>query len=81
VISHTDWDSIVFNSSNRELNRRVVSAYASTPQEWMSSADPYMGRRLRGLIRKSSLQLVDVKPFVSIDLTFRPGFSGLPKSP
>jgi SAM-dependent methyltransferase len=49
VIAHWDWDSQLFDGTDRALVRRLVAAYADWQQAWMAHADGWMGRRLRGI--------------------------------
>lgn len=55
VVSHYDWDTQVFNGSDRGRTRRIVQAWADLQQSWMDHADPWMGRRLWGLLEGSGL--------------------------
>jgi SAM-dependent methyltransferase len=70
VWSHIDCGGIVINSSNEELNRNIVAAYANHLQGWMDHVDGQMGRKLPGLIRQSGLQLdkVAVHTTYSVEL-------------
>jgi SAM-dependent methyltransferase len=49
VIGHWDWDSQLFDATDRALVRRLVHAYADWQQAWMDHADGWMGRRLWGV--------------------------------
>ena len=49
VVGHWDWDSQLFDGSDKALVRRLVHAYADWQQAWMAHADGWMGRRLRGI--------------------------------
>lgn len=49
VVGHWDWDTQVFNGTDRGVVRRLVHAYADWQQGWMAHADGWMGRRLWGL--------------------------------
>ena len=51
LILDTDWDSIVWHSSNRERMLRVL-------EKWNDHlADPYLPRRLPGLLRDAGFEL------------------------
>lgn len=66
VWSHTDFDSIVVNTrdTDLDLSRRVLHAYADQPQPWMHHSDARMGRKLPGLVQRSRLDLVAVDAHV-----------------
>jgi SAM-dependent methyltransferase len=49
VVGHWDWDSQLFDGSDKALVRRLVAAYADWQQAWMAHADGWMGRRLWGI--------------------------------
>ena len=48
VVAHWDWDSQLFDSKDKGLVRRLVSAFADWQQAWMKHSDGWMGRRLWG---------------------------------
>ncbi len=54
VASHYDWDTQVFNGSDRERTRRILRAWADSQQSWMAHSDPWMGRRLWGYLEGST---------------------------
>lgn len=71
VWSHVDYDSTVVAGGDRELTRRVVHAYADYVQPWMShNGDGQMGRRLAGVVARSSLRrtTVDAAVMTSAEL-------------
>ena len=49
VVGHWDWDSQLFDGSDKAVVRRLVTAYADWQQAWMAHADGWMGRRLWGI--------------------------------
>lgn len=55
VAGHFDWDSQVFDGSDKTLVRRLVHAYADWQQAWMDHADGWMGRRLWGTFNAPGL--------------------------
>jgi len=55
IIGHWDWDSQVFDSSDKALVRRLVHAFADWKQPWMDHADGWMGRRLWGVFNRTGL--------------------------
>ena len=54
LVLDTDWDSIVWHSSDRERMERVLAAWNE------HLADPYLPRRLPMLMRAAGLKLADV---------------------
>lgn len=46
VFAHWDWDSQLYDATDKHLVRRLVAAYADWQQDWMEHADGWMGRRL-----------------------------------
>jgi SAM-dependent methyltransferase len=73
LLSHTDFDTIVFNASDIELTRRLVHAYADTQEEWMDSADATIGRKLVAIARRSPFELLDTLAWVEVDTEFLAG--------
>ena len=73
LLSHTDADTIVFNSSELELTRRLVHAYADTQEEWMDTADGTIGRKLVSIARRAPLELVEAMAWVEIDTELAAG--------
>ena len=55
VASHYDWDTQVFNGSDRDRTRRILRAWAEWEQSWMDHTDPWMGRQLWGYLQGSGL--------------------------
>lgn len=55
IASHYDWDTQVFSGSDRGRTRRVVAAWADHEMSWMDHVDPWMGRKLWGLLEGSGL--------------------------
>jgi SAM-dependent methyltransferase len=73
LLSHTDLDTLVFHSSDLELTRRLVHAYADTQEEWMDAADGTIGRKLPAIARRSPFELVETMAWVEIDTDFAQG--------
>lgn len=55
VIAHWDFDTQVFDGTDKALVRRLVHGYADLRQGWMRHADGWMGRRLHGLLAPTGL--------------------------
>ncbi|HET8948896.1 MAG TPA: methyltransferase domain-containing protein [Solirubrobacteraceae bacterium] len=73
LLGHTDNDTIVFNSSELDLTRRLVHAYADTQEQWMDKADGTIGRKLPAIARRAPFQLVDTLAWVEIDTQLAAG--------
>jgi SAM-dependent methyltransferase len=76
VLSHSDFDTLVFASEDLRLTRRLVHAYCDTQQGWMDSVDGTIGRRLVHIVQRSRLRVEDVQARISLSLRFRPGELG-----
>lgn len=50
VIVHTDWDTMLFTSTDDALTRRLVDRFVGAMPGWANRADGFMGRRLLGLV-------------------------------
>ena len=55
VAAHWDWDSQMFDGSDKDRIRGLIHAFADWQQPWMAHADGWMGRRLWGLFASSGL--------------------------
>ena len=73
LLSHTDLDTMVFHSSDLDLTRRFVHAYADTQEEWMDAADGTIGRKLPAIARRSPFELVSTQAWVEVDTDFAQG--------
>ena len=54
LLSHHDFDTAVFNSDFKELNRQLIHGFADTTQAWQDVSDGQIGRKLFGLIAASN---------------------------
>jgi ubiquinone/menaquinone biosynthesis C-methylase UbiE len=50
VLSHSDFDTLLFASEDLELTRRLVRTYCDTQQDWMDAVDGTIGRRLVDIV-------------------------------
>ena len=73
LLGHTDLDTVVFNSAELDLTRKLVHAFADTQEEWMDSADGTIGRKLLSIANRSAFQVADVLAWVEIDTEFAEG--------
>ena len=76
VASHYDWDTQVFNGSDRDRTRRILRAWGEWQQSWMDHADPWMGRRLWGYLEGSGLFEGEVKVRVMTNTEFAEPWHG-----
>lgn len=76
VASHYDWDTQIFNGSNRDRTRRLVRAWAEMKQSWMDNSDPWLGRRLWGYLQGSGLFKGDVQVRVMTNTEFAEPWHG-----
>ena len=72
LLGHTDNDTMVFSSSELDLTRRLVHAYADTQEPWMDSAEGTIGRKLPAIARRGPLEHVDTMAWVEIDTDLAP---------
>jgi SAM-dependent methyltransferase len=81
LAAHTDWDTQVWNSSDRVLERKLVHAFCDWTQGWMQTSDGWMGRRLIGLFRRSNhFKGTEVSAHTLINDTYKPGTFGYARS-
>lgn len=73
IYSHSDWDSQLIDGENKNLIRRVVTAYAEWKQPWMDEIDSWLGRRLYGIFNNSGLFKGEVKSYNIINTSFSEG--------
>jgi len=76
VLSHSDFDTLVFASEDLELTRWLVRAYCDTQQDWMDAVDGTIGRRLVDIVGRSRLRVDDVQARVNLSQRFQPGELG-----
>lgn len=55
IAMHTDWDTQVWHTSNKDLTRKLVNAFCDTKQDWMESFDGHTGQKLWGLFQETKL--------------------------
>jgi ubiquinone/menaquinone biosynthesis C-methylase UbiE len=54
VLSHTDFAGLIVFGADAALTGRILAAYATIPQPWMSGIDPYAAGSLPGPSRARS---------------------------
>lgn len=55
VLSHPDYDTMVFTAPDLALTRRLVHAYCDTQQDWISAVNGTIGRWLHDIAGRSPL--------------------------
>ena len=73
LLGHSDFDTLVFSTSDLDLTRRLVHRFCDTVQPWMTVADGTVGRRLVALARRSPLELVRTFAWVGHHTTLERG--------
>jgi SAM-dependent methyltransferase len=76
VIAHWDWDSQLFDGSDKASVRTAVHAFADWKQAWMDDADGWMGRRLWKTIERTGLFHGSVHGLVHTSTRYEPGCFG-----
>ena len=76
VLSHSDFDTLIFASEDLELTRRLVRTYCDTQQDWMDAVDGTIGRRLVDIVGRSQLEVEDAQARVNLSRRFQPGELG-----
>jgi SAM-dependent methyltransferase len=76
VLSHPDYDTLVFTSEDQALTRRLVHAYSDTQQDWMGAVDGTIGRRLPELVGRSPLRVDRVEVNAVVSRVWAPGELG-----
>lgn len=76
VLSHPDYDTLVFTSEDQALTRRLVHTYSDTQQDWMGAVDGTIGRRLPDLVGRSPLRLDAVEVNAVVSRVWAPGELG-----
>ena len=70
VVAHWDFDSQLFDGTDRAVVRRLVHAFADWRQPWMEHAEGWMGRRLHGVFARTGLFDGTVHARVLINTTY-----------
>jgi SAM-dependent methyltransferase len=73
LLGHNDLDTIVFSSSELDLTRRLVHAFADSQQEWMDAADGTIGRKLPAIAGRAPLEHVETMAWVVLDTDLAAG--------
>jgi SAM-dependent methyltransferase len=61
VIGHTDFDALIISGPDRDLDRKIVNAFADLTDGWIGQhADGRVGRKLPGVLAGSALRVESV---------------------
>jgi len=72
VISHTDFDTQIYNSSFPELSRKLVHNYCDAEQDGMETSDGMIGRKIFGILNKSRFKNIELKIHVMSNTKYKP---------
>ena len=76
LLSHTDFGTLVFNSTLPDLTRQAVRSYTDHVPRWAERSDGLIGRKLPGLVEASLLDTIEVTCHVTLTLQFALGEKG-----
>lgn len=76
VCTHFDWDTQLFDGSDKAAIRTIVQTYADWTQPWMATSDAWMGRRLWRTVAETGLFDGVVAPLVLTNTRFVAGEYG-----
>lgn len=76
VCGHWDWDTQVFDGSDKARVRRILNAYSDWQQDWMADADGWMGRRLWKTFEASGLFRGQIETLTLTETEYAPGAYG-----
>jgi SAM-dependent methyltransferase len=71
LLVHGDYESMAYTSTDRELGRRAVLAYASAKFASYEAGDGQMGRHLRGLVKHAGFSWSELRVFPWINTEYR----------
>ena len=76
VLSHPDYDTMVFTAPELQLTRRIVHAYCDTQQDWMDAVNGTIGRWLHDIAARSPFTVDPVTATVVVSRDWRPRMLG-----
>lgn len=76
LIAHFDWDSQLYDGSDKTAVRKLVHAYADWQQAWMAASDAWMGRRLWRTMNATTLFHGAIYPLALINTEYEPDAYG-----
>lgn len=72
VLSHSDFDTQIYNSSNIELTRKLIHNYSDFKQDWMETSDGMIGRKLSGIFAKSKFKNIKSEIYIMQNNKYSP---------
>ena len=72
LLSHPDYDTMVFTAPDLELTRRLVHAYCDTQQDWMVAVNGTIGRWLHDIAARSPFTVGPPTASVVVSRGWRP---------
>jgi SAM-dependent methyltransferase len=76
LLAHDDYESQVYTTTDRELGRRAVLAYANATMGGYETSDGQMGRHLPGLARAAGFSDIELHVIPLVNLEYREPFLG-----
>jgi ubiquinone/menaquinone biosynthesis C-methylase UbiE len=76
LAAHWDWNTMVYNSDNKEIVRKAIASFSDWKQPWMDNCDGQMGRKLWGLFEGSKKFRGKPASFNLIETTYAKGKYG-----
>jgi SAM-dependent methyltransferase len=76
VLSHPDYDTMVFTAPDLELTRRLVHAYCDTQQDWMETVNGTIGRWLHSIAADSPFTVEPMTATAVVSRGWRPPMLG-----
>jgi SAM-dependent methyltransferase len=76
ILSHPDYDTMVFTAPDLALTRRLVHAYCDTQQDWMDAVNGTIGRWLHDIAARSPFTVGPVNATVMLSRGWRPRLLG-----
>ncbi len=76
VLSHPDYDTMVFTAPDLELTRRLVHAYCDTQQDWMDTVNGTIGRWLHDIAARSPFTVDPMTATAVVSRGWRPQLLG-----
>lgn len=80
VCAHYDWESELFDGTDKDVVRRVVRANADWKLSWMATTDGWMGRRLWRTFQGSGLFEGRIDAYTHTSTRYEPGCYGWERS-